>query len=118
MTLLFQTFVMMNLFNQINCRKIGSKDDPELNVFEAIHHNWWFLIVLLSELNLQLIMVSYPTFQIFFMTTPITLWMHFTAIMFGFGSLLVAVGVKYSPFEWTERLPKIEEKESENSISS
>ena len=83
---------MMNLFNQINCRKIGSKDDPELNVFEAIHHNWWFLIVLLSELNLQLIMVSYPTFQIFFMTTPITLWMHFTAIMFGFGSLLVAFG--------------------------
>lgn len=118
LTLLFQTFVMMNLFNQINCRKIGSKDDLQLNVFEAIHHNWWFLIVLLSELNLQFFMVSNQAFEIFFMTTPLTLWMHFTAIMFGFGSLLVAVAFKHTPFEWTERLPKIEEKESENSVST
>lgn len=74
--------------------------------------------MLLSELNLQFIMVSYPATTIFFMTTPLTLWMHFTAIMFGFGSLLVAVGVKHTPFEWTERLPKIEEKEAENSVST
>ena len=54
LTLLFQTFVMMNLFNMFNCRKIGSETDPQLNVFDSIHHNWWFLIVLLVYLVLIL----------------------------------------------------------------
>jgi magnesium-transporting ATPase (P-type) len=27
-TFLFQTFMMMNLFNMLNCRKLGEKDDP------------------------------------------------------------------------------------------
>jgi magnesium-transporting ATPase (P-type) len=51
LTLLFQTFVLMNLFNMFNCRKIGSENEPQLNVFESLHHNWWFLIILLTELN-------------------------------------------------------------------
>lgn len=27
-TFLFQTFMMMNLFNMLNCRKLGEKDEP------------------------------------------------------------------------------------------
>jgi len=32
-TLMFQTFMMMNLFNMFNCRKLGSETDPMFNVF-------------------------------------------------------------------------------------
>lgn len=33
MTLLFHTFVLMNIFNMFNCRKIGNEENPDLNVF-------------------------------------------------------------------------------------
>lgn len=50
-TLLFHTFMMMNLFNMFNCRKLAFESDPEWNVFEGIQRNWWFLIIWLIELN-------------------------------------------------------------------
>lgn len=52
------------------------------------------------------------------MTTPLTMAMHITAFLLGAGSLLVAIGVKHTPFEWTAKLPKIEEKETEGSITA
>ena len=60
-TLMFQTFMMMNLFNMFNYRKLGSEADPMFNIFEGIHRNWWFLIIWLGELNLQLFMVGYAS---------------------------------------------------------
>ena len=71
-TLMFQTFMMMNLFNMFNCRKLGSEEDPMFNIFEGIHRNWWFLIIWLFELNLQLFMVGYAAFGKVFQTTPLT----------------------------------------------
>lgn len=86
---------MMNLFNMINCRVLGrlppnkkvrsvadsvilnqSEDDEasrrELNVFARFFDNWWFLIILLIELNLQFFMVQYSKVGVVFMTTPLT----------------------------------------------
>ena len=62
-TMLFHTFVIMNVLNQFNCRNIGG--DPAViavtyNVFKYIFSNWWFLIVVLGELNFQYAIVSYP----------------------------------------------------------
>lgn len=41
MTNVFNIFVIMQIFNLINARKIY--DEP--NVFEGIHKNWMFLAV-------------------------------------------------------------------------
>ena len=117
LTLLFHTFVLMNLFNMFNCRVIGNQEDPCFNVFAHISHNWWFLIALLIELNVQYAMISYPAINLLFMTTPLTLGMHLTAFLLGAGSLLVAYGVKKTPFKWTEKIPKFEEKETETSLT-
>jgi hypothetical protein len=62
-------------------------------------------------------MVSYPSICLLFMTTPLTFGMHLTAFLLGLGSLAVCVGVKHTPFEWTKKLPKIEEKETDQSLS-
>jgi hypothetical protein len=57
-TLLFHTFILMQLFNMLNSRIIGaSHDDAEgtdnqFNIFRRIHHNWWFVLILLVELNI------------------------------------------------------------------
>ena len=45
-TILFNTFVFLHLFNQINCRKVGIRD---FNVFAQITRNWYFLAVLSAE---------------------------------------------------------------------
>lgn len=45
-TLLFHTFMMMNFFNQINCRKLGAK---EFNVFKNFFNNFWFIVILAGQ---------------------------------------------------------------------
>jgi len=45
-TFLFNTFMMMQLFNQINSRKLGAK---EFNIFERFFNNFLFLLVLGGE---------------------------------------------------------------------
>lgn len=112
-TFMFQTFMMMNLFNMFNCRKLGSEQDPMFNVFEGIHRNWWFLIVFLAEINLQFLMVGYSGSGKLFMTTPITLGMHLTAFFLGLGSLAVAAIVKKTPNKWLEMFPQLNESEEE-----
>jgi len=71
-TLMFQTFMMMTLFNMFNCRKLDTENEIEFNCFEGIHRNWWFLIVWLAELNMQLFIVGYSGLDKVFFTTPLT----------------------------------------------
>lgn len=133
-TLMFQTFIFMNLFNMLNCRVLGKmppkvrknasvdsivlneSDDSEasrreLNIFTRFFDNWWFLIILLVEINLQLIMVQYSGTGLIFITTPLTFGQNLTAILIGAGSLLVALGVKFLPERFLKKLPVISEDE-------
>ena len=48
-TMVFNTFVMMTLFNEINARKIHG----ERNVFKGIHKNWVFIAIWIFTLILQ-----------------------------------------------------------------
>lgn len=102
---MFQTFVMMNLCNLVNCRKLSGEVDKEYNIVERIHHNWWFLIILLVELNIQYFMVGYDSVGVIFQTTRLTLTQHLVAVFLGMGSWGVAAAVKATPFEWTNRFP-------------
>jgi magnesium-transporting ATPase (P-type) len=54
-TLLFNTFMMMQLFNQLNCRKLQAN---ELNVFERIFNNPLFIIILGAEFAMQWFIVD------------------------------------------------------------
>ena len=45
-TILFHTFILMNLFNQINCRVV---DDDEINVCKTLGNNPIFWAVFLGE---------------------------------------------------------------------
>lgn len=47
MTYIFNTFVFLQLFNEVNCRKIGRRD---FNVLESIFGNYHFLAVVLGTL--------------------------------------------------------------------
>lgn len=53
-TLLFNTFIYLNLFNEINCRKVSAQG---FNVFEHIHRNIYFIAVFAATVGIQLVMV-------------------------------------------------------------
>uniref|UniRef100_A0AAY4DZW3 Calcium-transporting ATPase n=1 Tax=Denticeps clupeoides TaxID=299321 RepID=A0AAY4DZW3_9TELE len=61
-TIVFNVFVMMQLFNEINARKIHG----ERNVFEGIHRNLIFCSVVLGTFALQLI-TAIPTHRLKFL---------------------------------------------------
>ena len=59
-TYIYHCFVFMNIFNEINCRKIGKKD---FNVFESLFHNWYFIFVVFGTFATQILSAQYfPTF--------------------------------------------------------
>jgi len=60
---LFHTFVLMNLFNMLNCRILNGEENSArneedeapkkyFNVFARMNKNWWFPIVMLAEFNI------------------------------------------------------------------
>lgn len=53
-TFVFHTFVMMNLFNQINCRVIS---EGQLNPFATLFNNYLFWLIFIFEMALQHYMV-------------------------------------------------------------
>ncbi|KAI9283981.1 PMCA-type calcium-translocating P-type ATPase [Umbelopsis sp. AD052] len=65
-TLVFNTFVFLQVFNEINCRRI----DETLNVFKNIFHNWIFLTVQVVVILCQFLIVTFG--GIAFKTVPLT----------------------------------------------
>lgn len=99
--------MLMNLFNMINCRVLPTEQDPQFNIVKNIQGNWWFVIVLLFEFNVQYLLVGYTGLGYVFTTTPLTLAMHLTAFGLGLGSLAVGALAKLLPPTWTDALPKV-----------
>ena len=54
-TVVFNAFVFMQLFNEINARKIHG----ERNVFDSIWTNWIFLCVMVVQTGVQIIIVQF-----------------------------------------------------------
>lgn len=84
-TMVFNMFVFLQIFNEINCRRI----DLSLNVFANITHDWIFLLVQSLVILGQFLIVTFG--GIAFRTTPLTFqqWM----ITIGIGSLSLPVGL-------------------------
>nr|XP_034977289.1 plasma membrane calcium-transporting ATPase 4 isoform X6 [Zootoca vivipara] len=81
-TIVFNTFVMMQLFNEINARKIHG----ERNVFEAIFRNPIFCTVVLGTFVAQIIIVEFGGKP--FSCSGLTLSQWFWCVFIGVGELL------------------------------
>lgn len=98
-TILFNTFIYMHLFNEINCRKIGA---TEFNVFHNIFSNWYFIFVVGG-----LMVAQYFFVQVGSMTrcAPLTAEQHAFCIVIGSTVLVVAALLKLTPAELTNKMP-------------
>lgn len=127
-TWIFQCFVIMNLFNMINCRQLDDETipkasvesqvelannfKPKLNMFARPFSNWWFWIIFFIECNVQLVMVGYPITGKLFTTTQLTLKMHLTAIGLGVGTWVVATIMRVTGQKMLRIMPQIGEDEA------
>lgn len=91
-TLIFHTFVFMQVFNEINCRKLMKK---ELNVFEGICSNWIFILIELMTVGVQIWIVQYG--GKFIQCSALTLNQHLLCIGIGASSLIISLFLKCIP---------------------
>ncbi|KAI8806547.1 hypothetical protein BJ742DRAFT_898964, partial [Cladochytrium replicatum] len=93
--MVFNSFVMMQLFNEINARSITKN----LNIFAGIHRNFIFIGIWVGTILVQALLIEYG--GLVFKTDPNGLdlvdWM--ICIAFGAGSLVVGVLIRLLP-DW------------------
>ncbi|XP_077487564.1 plasma membrane calcium-transporting ATPase 3 isoform X3 [Amblyomma americanum] len=96
-TIIFNTFVMMTLFNEVNARKIHG----ERNIFEGLLTNPIFYSILIITAVAQVIIVQYGS--VFFQTKALSLDQWMWCVFFGCGTLVWGQLVTTVP---TKRIPK------------
>ncbi|CAB3380994.1 Hypothetical predicted protein [Cloeon dipterum] len=82
MTVVFNTFVMMTLFNEINARKIHG----QRNVFQGIFTNPIFYGIWVSTFVLQILIIEFGS--AFFSTKALSIDQWMWCLLFGVGTLL------------------------------
>ena len=92
-TLVFNTFVWMQIFNALNNRRL----DNRFNVFEGITHNWFFIIILLIMIGGQTMIVFVG--GVAFSVTRLNGAQWGYSIVLGFLSLPVGMVVRLIPDE-------------------
>ncbi|KAK4018212.1 hypothetical protein OUZ56_000280 [Daphnia magna] len=97
-TIIFNTFVMMTLFNEINARKIHG----QRNVFEGIFTNPIYYCIWIATAASQVLIVQFGGHA--FSTAPLTIAQWAWCIFFGVGTLVWGQVVTTVP---TSKIPKI-----------
>ncbi|CAG8829872.1 24551_t:CDS:1, partial [Racocetra persica] len=90
-TLIFNAFVFLQIFNEINCRRI----DDNLNVFANIFQNYTFIIVQIFIILGQFVIVQYG--GVAFGTTKLTWYYWLVTVLIGSLSLPVGVIIRLFP---------------------
>jgi Ca2+ transporting ATPase len=96
-TIVFNTFVMMTLFNEINARKIHG----ERNIFQGLFTNPIFYSIWVATMILQVVIVQFGGY--WFSTAALNLEQWLWCVAFGVGTLLWGQIVTSIP---TSGLPK------------
>ncbi|XWS56814.1 hypothetical protein CRYUN_Cryun09bG0118100 [Craigia yunnanensis] len=91
-TVIFNTFVFCQVFNEIN-----SRDMEKINVFRGIFDSWLFIMVMISTVAFQSIIVEF--LGTFANTVPLSWELWLASILLGAGSLIVAVILKCIPVD-------------------
>ncbi|KAF2838811.1 calcium-translocating P-type ATPase [Patellaria atrata CBS 101060] len=97
-TLVFNTFVWMQIFNEVNNRRL----DNRFNVFEGIHHNYFFIFIncIMVGGQIMIIFVGGQAFSVTKLNGP--LWGY--SIALGALSLPMGVIIRLVPDEFIRKL--------------
>ncbi|KAF3437375.1 hypothetical protein FNV43_RR20128 [Rhamnella rubrinervis] len=93
-TVIFNTFVFCQVFNEIN-----SRDMEKINVLRGIFDSWVFMMVMVSTVLFQIIIVEF--LGTFAETVPLSWELWLVSVLIGAVSLIVAVILKFIPIATT-----------------
>ena len=99
-TILFNTFIFMTLFNEINCRKVGSR---QFNVFSNIFSNIFFILVIAAILAAQFTLVEFFGFAV--RLAKLDGRQMAACIIWGASVLVISAFLKLTPDNWIKKLP-------------
>lgn len=112
-TLFFNVFVFMQLFNEINCRKLK---DSEVNIFRGFFNNWLFLFIMTITVIIQICLVQFG--GKFISCAPLSAQQHLLCVAIGSGSLIVGLLLKLLPTMFSRifgsKLPNLEDEEAQS----
>lgn len=94
-TIIFHSFVFMQVFNEINSRKLGER---EFNVFAGFFNNWLFQFIIILTIVVQIALVQYGGIPV--RAVPLTTGQHLICIAIGAFSLIVGIVTKFLPSRW------------------
>ncbi|XP_077452048.1 plasma membrane calcium-transporting ATPase 1-like isoform X1 [Stigmatopora argus] len=97
-TMVFNTFVLMQLFNELNARKIHG----ERNIFDGVLDNPIFCSIVLGTFLIQVLIVQFGGKPFSCVSLSIEQWLW--CILLGFGSLLWGQLVSSVPTRWLKFL--------------
>lgn len=114
MTYVFQIFVFMQVFNQINARILTDN----FNIFDGICKNWLFVAVSIFTFVIQMVLVEVGGRVV--KTYPLEMYQNGICLVFGAGELIWGVLIKFVPVKYFqcfnfEETPMTEE-EAEKSV--
>jgi P-type Ca2+ transporter type 2B len=98
-TYIFNCFIFLQLFNEINCRKVGRRD---FNVFEKFLHNNYFLLVVLGTFAVQILICTY--FGGIVGTVQMSKGEWGACIAVGSTNLLIGAILKLTPESWVNKI--------------
>src|SRR6185437_7239133 len=90
-TLIFNTFVFFQIFNEINCRRLDNK----LNIFKGIWANQFFMFIFVLMVGGQVLIVSFG--KTAFQVTSLNGVQWAISLGLGFISIPVGVIIRYIP---------------------
>ncbi|CAK7267885.1 plasma membrane calcium [Sporothrix epigloea] len=99
-TLVFNTFVWMQIFNQWNSRRL----DNRFNILEGLLQNWFFIIISVIMIGGQVLIIQVGglAFNIAPEGQSATMWGY--AVGLGFVSIPVGALIRCIPDAWVEKL--------------
>jgi len=100
MTMIFTTFVMLNVFNLVNCRVLGA---AEYNIFKKPFNSWIFLLVLVIIFFVQWSATEW--FLFLFETAKLSGEQYGKCVLSGLTVWIAAFALKLTPAQWVEKLP-------------
>ena len=113
-TVIFNTFVLFQIFNEVNARKVHG----ERNVFSGIWRNWIFIAVMIGQVTVQAIIVQVPYINLVFSSSglPLDLWLW--CIFLGSTELVIGQLLTLIPVSKLPELlrPQADEEEEEEEV--
>ncbi|CAK7204477.1 plasma membrane calcium [Sporothrix eucalyptigena] len=99
-TLVFNTFVWMQIFNQWNNRRLDNK----FNIFEGLLQNWFFIAISIIMVGGQVLIIQVGglAFNIASEGQSPTMWGY--AVGLGFVSIPIGALIRCIPDTWVEKL--------------